>query len=217
MEVSAVSGALASQASQASQAQTSAVSSDFETFLQMLTVQMQNQDPLNPVESTDFAVQLATFSSVEQQVLTNQHLTSLASSLGVSGLGDQAALIGREVLSPSAAQFDGDPLAVQLDLPIGADRHELIVYDESRTEVNRITVPAGETELNWYGSTAQGGIAPDGAYSFSLESFSGEAMTDRSDVSVWGKVAEVRLDGQSNQLLLAGGSMLDATAVEAVR
>ena len=39
-------------------------SSDYETFLKMLTVQMQNQDPLNPVESSDFAAQLATFSSV---------------------------------------------------------------------------------------------------------------------------------------------------------
>jgi len=47
------------------------ISSDFETFLRMLTVQMQNQDPLNPVDSSDYAVQLATFSSVEQQVQTN--------------------------------------------------------------------------------------------------------------------------------------------------
>ena len=46
----------------------SALSSDFETFLRMLTTQLQNQDPLNPVDSADFAVQLATFSSVEQQV-----------------------------------------------------------------------------------------------------------------------------------------------------
>ena len=45
------------------------LSSDFETFLKMLTTQMQNQDPLNPVDSTDYATQLATFSSVEQQVL----------------------------------------------------------------------------------------------------------------------------------------------------
>lgn len=217
MEISAVSGALAGQASQTNQTQTSAVSSDFETFLQMLTVQMQNQDPLNPVESTDFAVQLATFSSVEQQVLTNQHLTSLANSLGVSGLGDQAALIGRQVLSPSAVQFDGDALEVQLDLPVGADRHELVVYDESQAEVNRITVPEGETALKWYGSTAEGEIAPDGVYSFGLESFSAETMTNRTDVSVWGKVGEVRLDGQSNQLLLEGGAILDATAVEAVR
>lgn len=46
-------------------------SSDFETFLKMLTTQIKNQDPLNPMEGTEFAVQLATFSGVEQQVMTN--------------------------------------------------------------------------------------------------------------------------------------------------
>jgi len=40
------------------------VSSDFDTFLKMMTTQVQNQDPLNPVDSSDYAVQLATFSSV---------------------------------------------------------------------------------------------------------------------------------------------------------
>ena len=54
-----------------------AISSDFETFLKMLTVQMQNQDPLNPVDSSDYAVQLATFSGVEQQAQTNDLLKGL--------------------------------------------------------------------------------------------------------------------------------------------
>ena len=48
-----------------------ALASDFETFLTMLSVQMQNQDPLNPTDSTEFASQLAQFSTVEQQTLTN--------------------------------------------------------------------------------------------------------------------------------------------------
>ncbi len=49
-----------------------AVTSDYETFLRMLTTQLQNQDPMNPMESDDFAMQLATFSGVEQQVKTNE-------------------------------------------------------------------------------------------------------------------------------------------------
>lgn len=57
------------------------ISSDFETFLRMLTVQMQNQDPLDPVDSSDYAVQLATFSNVERQVQTNDLLRELKGSL----------------------------------------------------------------------------------------------------------------------------------------
>jgi flagellar basal-body rod modification protein FlgD len=64
------------------------ISSDFETFLKMLTVQMQNQDPLNPVDSSDYATQLATFSGVEQQVQTNDLLRSLAGQMG-TGLDNQ--------------------------------------------------------------------------------------------------------------------------------
>ena len=59
----------------------SVISSDFETFLKMLTTQLQNQDPLDPVKSEDFAVQLATFSGVEQQVLTNDLLESLGAQM----------------------------------------------------------------------------------------------------------------------------------------
>jgi hypothetical protein len=61
--------------------------SDFETFLKMLTTQMKNQDPLNPVESSEYAVQLATFSSVEQQVLTNDLLTRLIGQSHRAGFG----------------------------------------------------------------------------------------------------------------------------------
>jgi flagellar basal-body rod modification protein FlgD len=56
-----------------------ALPSDAVTFLNMLTVQMRNQDPLNPMAPTDFAVQLATFSSVEQQLQTNTLLQSMLS------------------------------------------------------------------------------------------------------------------------------------------
>lgn len=73
-----------------------AINSDFETFLIMLTTQMQNQDPLNPIDSSDFAVQLATFSSVEQQVKTNDLLTSLGQQFELMGLSQLAGWVGME-------------------------------------------------------------------------------------------------------------------------
>ena len=71
-------------------------SSDFETFLKMLTTQIKNQDPLNPMEGTEFAVQLATFSGVEQQVQTNTLLQQMLSN-GTNGLGELSGWIGRDV------------------------------------------------------------------------------------------------------------------------
>ena len=62
----------------------------------MLTAQLENQDPLNPLESQDFAVQLATFSNVEQQTKTNSLLEDVKSGLQASGLGDMSGWLGRE-------------------------------------------------------------------------------------------------------------------------
>ena len=102
-------------------AQSATISSDFETFLKMLTAQMENQDPLNPLDSQDFATQLATFSGVEQQVKTNDLLKALSTNLGVSGLSDMAGWIGREARIAAPAPFDGSPIEVLPDPPISAD------------------------------------------------------------------------------------------------
>ena len=72
MDVISTSSVSNSFGTAGSSTSTGGISSDFNTFLRMLTVQMQNQDPLNPIDSADYAVQLATFSGVEQQVRTNQ-------------------------------------------------------------------------------------------------------------------------------------------------
>src|SRR6056297_2228087 len=90
----------------------SALSSDFETFLKMLTTQMRNQDPLNPVESSDFAVQLATFSTVEQQVLTNDLLTDLGARVGALGLGQVSGWIGMQAVTEGPVIFEGQPVSV---------------------------------------------------------------------------------------------------------
>jgi len=100
------SGAFASASS------TKEISSDFETFLKMLTVQMQNQDPLNPVDSSDYAVQLATFSGVEQQVQTNDLLRGLTALMGTSGMAQMASWVGKEARAPVAAYFGGSPVTL---------------------------------------------------------------------------------------------------------
>ena len=92
------------------------LNSDFETFLKMLTTQMQNQDPLNPVDSTEFATQLAMFTSVEQQVLTNDRLLSIQETLLGNELGQAADWVGKLarvegdfVLGQAGMTFEFDP------------------------------------------------------------------------------------------------------------
>ena len=89
-----------------------AISSDFNTFLRMLTVQMQNQDPLNPIDSADYAVQLATFSGVEQQVKTNQLLADMQGKFQQLGMAEMASWIGKEARSAAPVSYDGSPVTL---------------------------------------------------------------------------------------------------------
>ena len=73
-----------------------ALASDFETFLKLLTSQLRNQDPLKPLDSTDFVAQLASFSAVEQQVNTNTKLDQLLGALTRSGIDEAASRPGVE-------------------------------------------------------------------------------------------------------------------------
>ena len=75
---------------------TSAASLDYNAFLRLLIAQMQNQDPLNPMEGTEYTAQLAQFSSVEQSIQTNQKLDTLMTSFSLS---QAESMIGRTLTS----------------------------------------------------------------------------------------------------------------------
>lgn len=102
------------------------IESDFQTFLVMLTTQMQNQDPLNPIDSTDYASQLATFSGVEQQVKTNQLLESLSAQIGLSGIAQYAGWVGMEARVDAPSMFNSVPITLFPTPAIDADQAILV-------------------------------------------------------------------------------------------
>src|SRR5271163_1212351 len=79
------------------------LSSDFNDFLQLLTTQLQNQDPLSPMDSTQFTAQLVAFTGVEQQIGTNSKLDTLIGIDQGSQLTDAANFIGDTVQAPSSS------------------------------------------------------------------------------------------------------------------
>jgi flagellar basal-body rod modification protein FlgD len=102
-----------------------AITADFEMFLQMLTAQLKNQDPLNPMESTEYATQLATFSGVEQQVRTNELLETLTNGSATQGIGQLSGWIGMQAAAEMPVAFSGAPVTVQTTPAARADRLEL--------------------------------------------------------------------------------------------
>ena len=193
------------------------ISSDFETFLRMLTVKMENQDPLNPVDSSDYAVQLATFSGVEQQVQTNNLLRSLATQLVSGGMAQMAAWVGKEARAPTAAYFDGDAITLAPNPVTIAQRAEIIVTNEAGDEVERFDIPISAEPLEWSGLDAQGNPRELGLYSFEVVSYSGDDILAQDAVDVYSTVTEVRSQGGEIVLILQGGAAIASSQVSALR
>jgi flagellar basal-body rod modification protein FlgD len=193
------------------------ISSDFDTFLKMLTAQMQNQDPLNPIDSTDYATQLATFSGVEQQMRTNDLLASLGSQMAVLGMSQLAAWVGQEARADAPVWMDGDPVTMQLSPAIGADGAVLVVRDASGQVISREDVPTAPGLYDWLGGDAAGDPLPEGLYSLSLESYSGETLLGESPVESYARIIEARNGAAGATLVLEGGVEVPSSRITALR
>lgn len=193
------------------------ISSDFETFLKMLTVQMQNQDPLNPVDSEDFATQLATFSSVEQAVLSNDLLSQIVSNSSSNGLKDLAGWVGMDVLSTAPTVFDGTPVSLRPDIHPNADRVSLTVMDENGDVIQRLDIDPQEQVVKWSGVNDDGTGVRHGIYSFEVHSFVGDELLLKRISPAYGRVEEARLHAGEVLLRLADGSEISSRLVTGLR
>ncbi|QHQ36436.1 flagellar hook capping FlgD N-terminal domain-containing protein [Algicella marina] len=194
------------------------LSSDFETFLTLLTAQMRNQDPLNPTESTEFVAQLANFSAVEQQIRSNEVLEDILGAL--SGGQDIVALaewIGREVRFASSASFDGTPLEIETTPVPLADAAVLVVRNDQGEIVQVRAVDPSQRFVTWEGQQSDGTDAPDGDYTFSVEYHAEGELISSEPGRVFVSVREVRMDGDTAILVAADGTEIPLSEVTAIR
>jgi len=193
------------------------INTDFEMFLKMLTAQMQYQDPLNPIDSTDYATQLATFSGVEQAVLTNDLLRSLGDQMTMGGLTDLAGWVGKEVRATAPAYFAGQPITLLPNPSVIADRAELVVRNAAGAEVQRLPLPPASESFDWAGVGAGGFPLPNGLYDFDVVSYSDDIVIAQQQIAVYSKVTEVRLENGQPVVILQGGASVPSNQVTALR
>lgn len=194
-----------------------ALSSDFDTFLKMLTAQMRNQDPLNPVESADFAVQLATFSNVEQQVRTNELLESLGDRMGSLGMAQLSGWVGMEASAEIPVQFDGAPVTLSLQPETLADSAQLVVTNREGIVVQRTDVPAQAGEVSWAGVGTGGVPLQSGLYNIHLASFANDEHLSDRPVQVHARIVEARNDDGAITLVMEGGQEVEAADILSLR
>lgn len=140
---------------------------NFDTFIKLLATQLQNQDPLNPMDGTAFTEQIATFASLEQQIATNSHLEGLLQQQSYGAQTLAVSYIGKEVLIPStdAVMVNGQmEFSYKLDKP--ATVTEITIVDSTGTTVASFEGErtAGVHDNIWDGRDASGKQLPDGIY-----------------------------------------------------
>ncbi len=209
------SAATAKKSSTASSADM--LSSDFETFLKMMTAQVQNQDPMNPMDSSEYASQLATFSSVEQQVLTNDLLKEMGDMLGGNALQQFGSWVGMDVLASAPAYYAGEPVSLRPEFANGAEKATLVVRNSDNEIVQKLEFPVGQEEVLWAGIDDAGVPFPNGIYQFEVQSHKGGELLDTTIASHYDSVEEVRNQGSSVTFTLSSGIEVAPSDVSGLR
>lgn len=195
----------------------STLASDFETFLEMLTVQARYQDPLDPISSSDYAAQLAQFSMVEQQVFTNEQLAAFGSALGGSAITSLANWVGMEARAATSARFDGSPITILPAVAPNADRAQLVIYNDFGSEVGRREIPTTSSAYTWDGRDGTGQLSGRGSYQFSVESFVNGELTASEPAQVYARIVEAQIEGDQTLLKLDSGATVSTSQVTALR
>lgn len=217
MEITSTSSTSSTITDSTTSSSSGVISTDFEVFLQMLTAQAEYQDPLEPIDSSEYAAQLAQFSMVEQQVLTNDLLEQMIVTFGVSDMSGAANWIGLEALVTGPANFEGDPITVAPNPPITADMVELVVYNDTGSEVQRISLPVSADLYEWDGRDADGNLLPYGEYDLRIESSANGEILAEDPALTYTRVTEARIDNGATLLVLQNGYMIDAANVVGLR
>jgi len=179
------------QASKTNQ-QTVKLAEDFSQFLTLLTTQLQNQDPLSPMDSTEFTNQLVQFSQVEQQINSNQKLDSLV-QLQLSSISSVAlGYVGLDVSYVSSdMNYDGDtPIKIDYALSSAAIESKINIFDEKGQLVYSGTLPkdAGKNSFTWNGIKTNGTPVDPGTYTVKIDAIDKDQKPIQTTTVVSGHV-----------------------------
>lgn len=198
----ASTGATTTSASSSTAINTAGIGEEFNNFLQLLTAQIKNQDPLSPLDSTQFVEQLATFSSLEQQVKTNVSLEGIASMIG-----DLHAIVANDWLGQEVAvaskhvAYEGKPVEFEVNPSLAHDQAVLTVTDSQNNVVWQEALDASSERHSWDGTIAnQNAKAASGIYQFQLDLFNDGQPIAQTDAEFISKVTA--LGNEDGKLVL---------------
>lgn len=193
---------------------------DFDQFLRLLTTQLQNQDPLSPMDSTEFTNQLVQFSNVEQAIKQNDNLEKLLSmqtlnltALGVSFIGKDVEITGNSFEKPASG-----PVNLTYDMPETATSGTVSILNEDGEVVwsGDAELSEGLHHLKWDGLDNSDQPLPAGTYEIRVAGLTAEKKALNVATYVPGYVSGLESAEDGSLLLVVGDNRVPMTQVRKI-
>lgn len=221
MAVSGTSSSTTSNNSSTSSSSSSntAIAGNFDQFLSLLTTQLKNQSPMDPLDTNQFTAQLVQFAGVEQQLRTNETLASLLTLNQANTATDAVGFIGSTITADGAtAPLKNGAATWSINMPSQGSAN-ITIKNASGSVVRTIstTLKQGDQTVQWDGTTSTGTLAPAGDYTITVDAkdLSGTAVTAKTEII--GVVDGVDLTGTTPALKIGSISVPIANVKRVVK
>lgn len=192
---------------------------DFDTFLLLLTTQLQNQDPTSPMDTNQFTQQLVDFAGVEQQLKSNTHLEDLVNIALASSTNSVIGYLGQEVtVGGNTAELEKGKASWRYTLNGDADATTLTIKNAADETVLSTSgqKSQGSYSFDWNGRDQEGRPLKDGTYTLSVSAKDAAGNTIGASTALTGIVESIELDGAS-PVLNVGGTRVSPEEIRLIR
>ena len=194
------------------------IAGNFQQFLTLLTTQLKNQSPLDPLDTNQFTQQLVQFASVEQQLKTNATLTTLVAGAKASAASSAAGLVGSTITADgTSAPYQDGAATWTLNAAKAAASATITISDSTGVTVATQSKPltAGSQPVTWDGRLQNGNKAAAGTYKISVSArdAAGQPVTVSADTT--GAVTSVDMSGDT-PVLLIGSTRVPLASVKSI-
>lgn len=178
---------------------------DLNQFLTLLVTQLENQDPLDPMDSTEFTSQLVQFASVEQQIKQNTNLEQLVGLQQNNQISSMVNFIDKIVeIEGQSFPLEDSQAEFTYTLPANAKSASIIIRDENGITVfeQEAETSAGQHTFTWDGSNRNGQTASDGSYNAVVTGLNAQNEVLTIAQTAFGRVTGVGIDNGVTSLFM---------------
>lgn len=195
------------------------IADNFDTFLQLLTTQLKNQNPLEPLDTNQFTQQLVQFTSVEQQLKTNEFLEAMMQSSQNSNNAQAVSYVGKTVTASGATTDLVDGVANWVyRVDAAAENTNITIKDAAGNVVytENLSLEAGTDQIVWDGTTSSGTKLTSGQFTITIDARDGDGKYVPVTTEMQGVVEGVDVSG-SEPYILIGDLRIPLSSISAVR